>query len=246
MTHPFFLTLIDSLTHEAEKRGFEVVVTSGEFDVARQQNQVADLIVRRVDAIAVSPCDSKAIGTSIAAANKAGIPVFTFDIASLAEGVDVVTHVGIDNEQGGRLAANAVLDGIGNQGQIAIIDHPEVESVIQRTRGFREIIDSARESGSRVEIVSVLPGSGAQDKSFRAAEDLLQAHPQLDAIFGINDETALGARAAVERANRADDVLIVGIGGKTEAIEAVDEGDLYADVVTYPGRIGRYPHSPNR
>jgi ribose transport system substrate-binding protein len=76
------------------------------------------------------------------------------------------------------------------------------------------------------------------DKAFRAAEDILQAHPDLDVIFGINDETALGALAAIEKAGRVGQVLVIGFGGKEEAIKAVDEGRLYADVITYPRQIG--------
>lgn len=238
LTHPFFLNLIEGLEYEAGRRGLAVELVSCEFDVARQQNQIADFIVRGVDALLLSPCDSKSVGTSIRAANEAGIPVFTFDIASLADVGEVVTHVGIDNMQGGRLAAEAALEALGGEGQIAIIDHPEVESVIQRTRGFREVIAQARDDGADVQIVSVLPGGGAQDKSFRAAEDLLQAHPDLDLIFGINDETALGAVAAIERAGRSGTVQVIGFGGKQEAREAVRDGRLYADVITHPRRIG--------
>ena len=60
----------------------------------------------------------------------------------------------------------------------------------------------------------------------------------MNVIFGINDETALGALAAIEKAGRTGVVQVIGFGGKAEAIKAVDEGKLYADVVTYPRQIG--------
>ena len=62
---------------------------SGEFDVARQQDQVKDFIVKRVAAIVLCPCDSRSIGPAIQEANAAGVPVFTADIACLAPGVEV-------------------------------------------------------------------------------------------------------------------------------------------------------------
>ena len=111
-------------------------------------------------------------------------------------------------------------------GFFRVIDHPEVESVIQRTSGFLQAIEAANANGSSVEIVSRLPGSGSMDKSFKAAEDMLQAHPDLDLIFGINDETALGALAAIEKAGKAGQVQVIGFGGKVEAKKAVDEGKL--------------------
>ena len=113
-----------------------VLLTAGEFDPARQHHQVSDFITRRVDAIVLSPCDSKSIGTAIAEANQAGIPVFTVDIAALASGIKVVSHVATDNFGGGKMAATAMIEALTDGGKVAILDHPEVESVILRVNGF--------------------------------------------------------------------------------------------------------------
>ncbi|ARA92243.1 MAG: sugar ABC transporter substrate-binding protein [Bacteroidetes bacterium] len=236
LTHSFFQDLTAALEAEADAHGFDVVITACEFDIARQKNQVSDFVVRQVDAIVLAPCDSRAIGTSILEANAAGIPVFTTDIAALSEGIDVVTHVATDNYEGGRLAAQAVLDAIGGSGQIAIIDHPEVESVIMRTNGF---FDELEARSAPVEVVARLPGGGVKDRAFRVAEDILQAHPDLDAIFAINDDTALGAVAAIEKAGRAGTVRVVGFDGTLEARRAIRDGQIFADVIQHPDRIGR-------
>lgn len=238
MTHPFFLDLVDELKAEAARHNITVQLVSSEFDVARQKDQVSDFIVQGVDAIILCPSDSKAIGTAIQEANEAGIPVFTADIAALVDDVDVVAHIGIDNFNGGVMAGERAVEALGGSGKVAIIDHPEVESVIQRTGGFLQAIEQANAAGNNIELVSRLPGSGAMDKSFKAAEDMLQAHPDLDLIFGINDETALGALAAIEKAGKSGQVQVIGFGGKEEAVAAVEEGKLYADVITYPREIG--------
>jgi len=234
-THPFYQDLEAGLLTAASERGYELLITAGEFDVARQKDQVQDYIVRKVDAIVISPCDSRSIGTSVKAANDAGIPVFTADIACLAEGVKVVSHIASDNIAGGRLAARAVVDAIGESGQVAIIDHPEVESVIQRVAGFEE--ELAKYPG--LEIVAKLTGRGVKDQAFRTAEDILLSHPGLDAIFGINDDSALGALAAVEKAGRQDRVTIVGFDAVPEARAAIGAGKIYADVIQQPVEIGR-------
>ena len=238
MTHPFFIDLVDELKAEAARNNIEVMLVSSEFDVAQQKNQMSDFIVQQVDAIILCPSDSKAIGTAIKEANDAGIPVFTADIAALVDDVEVVGHIGIDNYNGGVMAGETMVEALGGSGKVAIIDHPEVESVIQRTSGFLKALEDANASGSNIELVSRLPGSGSMDKSFKAAEDMLQAHPDLDLIFGINDETALGALAAIEKAGKSGQVQVIGFGGKAEAIKAVEEGKLYADVITYPKQIG--------
>lgn len=239
LTHAFFQDMEDALREEAERQNFDIVITSCEFDIAKQQNQVADFVVRQVDAIILAPCDSRAIGTSIQAANDAGIPVFTADIAALAEGVQVESHVATDNLAGGRLAGETMLEMLDRKGKVAIIDHPEVESVILRTRGFREVIDAANEDGADIEIVAQLPGGGVKDRAFRVAEDVLQAHPDLDAIFAINDDTALGTLAAIEKAGKEGEIQILGFDGVLEARRAIRDGKIYADVIQHPKEIGK-------
>lgn len=234
-THPFYQALEAGLKEAADSYGYDLIVTSGEFDVARQKDQLQDFIVRGVNAIVVSPCDSRSIGTAIKAANAADIPVFTADIACLAEGVKVVTHVASDNVAGGRLAAQAIIDAIGGVGDVAIIDHPEVESVIQRVKGFEEQIAITPD----VHIVAKLSGHGVKDQAFRTAEDILQAHPGLKAIFGINDDSVLGALAAVEKAGKVNDIKLVGFDAVPEARAAISEGRIYADVIQKPKEIGQ-------
>lgn len=239
LTHPFFQDVADAMEEEAAAQGYAIVVNSCEFDIARQNNQVSDFIVQGVDVIVLAPCDSKAVGTAIAEANKAGIPIFTADIAALAGGAEVVSHIATDNYEGGRLAAEAVLEAIGRSGKIAIIDHPEVESVIQRTKGFSDVLDAARAQGASVEVVAQLPGGGVKDRAFRVAEDILQAHPDLDAIFAINDDTALGAVAAIEKAGKSGKVQVIGFDGTLEARRAIQDGKIYADVIQHPREIGK-------
>ncbi len=239
LANPFFRELGEAIREEAGRHGFDVVVVSGDFDAARQRSQVADFIVRKVAAVVLSPCDSRAVGTAIQQANLAAIPVFTVDIASLGTG-KVVSHVATDNLGGGRLAAQALVEAVGGRGKVAILDHPEVESVILRTRGFEEELARLRaEQGVTVEVVARLPGGAEKDRSFKATEDLLQSHPDLAGIFAINDPSALGAVAALEKAGRLAAVKVVGFDGMPEGRQAIAAGRIHADPVQFPDRIGR-------
>ena len=240
LTNPFFRDLADAMTAEARVHGLETLVTSGEFDAARQRNQVADFIVRKAVAMVLCPCDSKAIGTAILEANRAGIPVFTADIASLAREGKVVGHVATDNFGGGRLAAVALIEALGGRGKVAILDHPEVESVILRTRGFlQELEQQRKEKGVTIEVVATLPGGAAKDRSMKATEDLLLSHPDLNGIFAINDPSALGAVAALEKAGSLSRIRIVGFDGMPEGKSAIKAGKIYADPIQFPDRIGK-------
>ena len=241
LTNPFFKVIADSVSSEAAKFGYEVLVTSGEFDVAKQQNQVKDFIVKKVSAISLCPCDSKAIGPAIEEATRAGIPVFTADIACLAPGVEVVSHIATDNYGGGKLAAEAMIEALGEAGgKVVILDYKEVESCMLRVKGFKEVLEAHNQThkSGNLRIVAELPGGGAKDKGYKAAEDALQTHPDLAGIFAINDPSALGARAALEKAGKHDQVKIVGFDGQPEGKKAIDEGHIYADPVQFPDRIG--------
>lgn len=241
LTNPFFKTISETMAKEAEAQGYEVVTVSGEFKPETQRDQVRDFIVRKCAAIVLTPCDSKAVGSAISEANAAGIPVFTADIKSLAEGAQVVSHIATDNLSGGREAGKAMLEALGaDGGKVAIIHHPTVESCILRVKGFREVIagHNAQGQGARAEIVAELSGGGGMEGAFKAAEDALQAHPDLAGIFAINDHSALGARAALEKAGRTS-IKIVGFDGQPEAKQAIKEGKIYADPVQSPEEIGR-------
>ena len=239
MNNPFFKEIADSMAAEAGKHGYEVVAVSGDFDVAKQQNQVKDFIVQQVSVIVLCPCNSKSIGPAIKEANEAGIPVFTADIACLDPAAEVVAHIATDNLQGGKLAAEAIVEALDGKGKVAILDHPEVESVILRTEGFEEKLAELNEDPDvDVEIVEKLPGGGDKAKSFTATQDLIQAHGDLDAIFAINDPSALGARAALENAKKADQIKVVGFDGQPEGKQAIKDGKIYADPIQFPDRIG--------
>ena len=239
-TNPFFGEMGRAITAEAKASGMEATIVSADNDPAKQKDQVNDFIVKKVSAIVLNPADSKSIGTAIKAANEAGIPVFTADIASLSKDAKVVTHIATDNFSGGKMAAQAMIEALGGKGKVAILDHPEAESVIQRTKGFEEVIKAHNaKSAGNISVVVKLPGGGEKDKSFKAAEDILQSHPDLKGIFAINDPSALGAVAALEKANRDGKVTVIGFDGNPEGRQAVKDGKVYADLLQSPDEIGR-------
>jgi ribose transport system substrate-binding protein len=232
-THSFFKDLEDALRAEADVQGFDLAVVACEMDPARQVAQFEDFITQRVAAILAAPCDSNAVVPSIQAAERAGIPVFTADIAAL--GGAVVSHVASDNVEGGRLAARTLAALVGGRGDVIVIDHPEVASVQDRTRGFDEEI--ARHPG--VNVVQRPSASGQRARAMAAMEDMVQAHRSLKGVFAINDDTALGALAVLEAAGRTD-IVIVGFDATAEAQEAIRRGSaLKADIMQHPDEIGR-------
>ncbi|MDZ7290719.1 MAG: substrate-binding domain-containing protein [candidate division KSB1 bacterium] len=230
--HQFYKDLEEGLVAGAKQHNFNLIIVAGESDLSRQISQIEDFITHKVDAMVVCPVDSKGIGKGITAANAARIPVFTADLA--AQEGEVVCHIASDHVAGGRLAGEYLAKLLNGKGQIAIIDQPVVTSVQDRVQGFREIISQYPE----IEIVKDVNGDGVRDRAMQVAADVLQAHPNLRAIFAINDDSALGALDAVEDFNRQD-VIIIGYDATPEARDAIlSDRALKADVVQYPRKIG--------
>jgi ribose transport system substrate-binding protein len=240
LDNPFFKVIGDNITSEGKKHNYDTIVVSGDKDVAKQSNQVKDFIVKKVAAIVISPCDSRAIVPVIQEANAAGIPVFTVDIPCSEPGVKIVTQIATDNYGGGKEAGVAMIEALGEQGgEIAILHFKQAESCQLRVKGFREVIDAHNaKAPAKIQIVKELEGGGAKDVGLKAAEDSLQAHPNLRGIFAINDPSALGAVAAIEKAKRSGQVVVIGFDGQPEGKQAIKEGKIYADPIQFPDRMG--------
>ncbi|MBI5021463.1 MAG: substrate-binding domain-containing protein [Ignavibacteriales bacterium] len=230
--HVFYKDLEEGLKNEAAKNGYELIVTAGDFDLGKQSNQIEDFITRKVDAIIVCPVDSRGVGPAIRKANDAKIPVFTADIAS-QEG-EIVSHIASDNVAGGRLAGEYLAKVLNGKGKVAIIGQPTVTSVLDRTQGFKDAIAKYPD----IKIVADLNAEGVRDKAMQITSDVLQAHPDLDGIFGINDDSALGALDAVMQYKRLN-VKIVGYDATPPARDAImKDTPLKADVIQNPKKIG--------
>src|SRR5262245_1712238 len=242
LQNPFFKVIADTLTEELGKHGYDVVALSGDEDVTLQQKQVKDFLVRKVAAIVLCPADSVAIGPVIQEANEQAVPVFTADIGCLAQDAKVVTHVATDNYDGGKKAGAAMIEALGDAGgNILVLDHAKVESCILRVKGFREVLaaHNDKRSAGKITIVKVLPSGGSKDQGYKSTADALQAHDDLVGIFAINDPSALGARAALENAKRADRVKLIGFDGQPDGKKAIKEGKIYADPIQFPDKIGQ-------
>jgi len=236
LTNPFFKLIANVMKEEAAKYGYEVVSLDGNNDPARQNNQLSDFVAQGYDAIFLNPTDSKAAGQGVKRANAAGIPVFTFDVQVTDEEAKdlIVSHIGSDNYQGGRLAAESMMAVTGDEGNIAIVSYPEITSCLLRVNGFRDYLE---EKDSKLEIVTELSGSANSNDAYNAATDILQSHPDIVGIFAINDPSALGTYAAVVRAGRQKDLTVIGFDASPAGKQAVFEKKLYDSPQQFPRKM---------
>lgn len=228
----FYQKLILGVRTEAQRSGYAVIIDGAEND-AEQQSQVEDFISKDVNAIIIVPYDSQMIAAAIAEANAANIPVFTADIASTEGEAHVFAHVASDNVAGGRQAARLLCTAMGMRGPVAILDEGQVASVQDRVRGFR---DELHRSCRGLSVVADADVGGQKQKAADIMAELLQTRRDLRGVFAINDDTALGALAAIRTVRRQ--ISVVGYDATERARKAIAKGQLYGDVVQYPYAIG--------
>ena len=225
----FYQDMERGMKDEAAKYGYTVNVVDAARDNAKQQSQVEDFISQKVAAIVLTPYDSQAIGSAIVEANKVNIPVFTADIANASKSGTVVSHIASDNVQGGAQAGKLMCAAIpGHVGTIAIIDEPEVTSVQDRVKGFKQAI---AQSCPGLTIVSDIDGGGERAKASSSMDDILQARKDLKGVFGINDDSALGAAKSIQAAGLQGKIAVVGYDAQPEARTAIGNGAMYGDAI---------------
>ncbi len=228
--HPFYVSLGNAMKDKAKAEGVTLDVSIANQDLNKQVSDIEDFITKKVDAIILSPVDSKGVKSVILKAQKAGIPVFTVDIA--ASGVEVTSHVATDNYAGGVLAGELMGQVLGGKGEVGVITYPTIQSVIDRVDGFKKGVEKFPE----LKIVAMQPGI-TRAEALVTSQNMLQANPDLAGIFGFGDDMALAAASAVKSARKT--TKVIGFDGMEEARKAVDSDPLFVGVITqHPDKMG--------
>jgi len=215
--NPFFIALEEAIREEVEANGDKLITMNPAMDVALQINQIEDLIAQDIDAIFLNPVDWEGIRPALEMLEKAEIPIINYD-TEVKDFEYVTAYVGSDNKNAGFVAGKDLAERFPDGGKIAVLDSPTMNSVNDRIAGFMEAIE-----GKGFEIVAQQDAKGDLETALGITEDILQAHPDIIAIMGGNDPTALGALAAAKAANITD-IAIYGVDGSPDAKAAIAEG----------------------
>ncbi len=243
LNSPFWADMEQAAQREAEAHGVRLISLAAEreTDVERQYQIIENLIQQKVDAILLAPSGSKELVPAIRKANDAGIPVLLLDTridqaAADSIGARVVTYIGSDNFEGGAVAGRALAAKIGGRGEVAIIEGISGhETADQRRLGFLAGI----KNHSGIRVVTSQTANWERARAYTVAENLLQAHPDIVAIFAANDEMALGALEAVDAARKLDDISLIGFDAIPDALTNIRSGRLFGSVAQFPSEMGR-------
>ncbi|RZT66168.1 substrate-binding domain-containing protein [Leucobacter luti] len=217
---PFYVELGEGVKNAAEESGASLEYVDANGDVTKQNNDIEDLITRGVDVLLVNPVDPQGIAPSIASAKAAGIPVVTVDRS--AEGT--IAHVGRDNVAMGKLVGEAVRETLGDAGGKIIEIQGDAGGTVamDRSEGFHQ----AFEGDDSVNIVMGPYAEYIRANAVTAMQDLLQSNPDVKVVYAHNDDMALGALQVLRESGR-DDVLVAGVDGLMEAVDAIASGKQY-------------------
>lgn len=240
--NPFWVDMERAAQESARKAGVHLIVQAPEreTDVEKQMQIVENLIQKKVQALILAPCGSKEVVPAILKANQARIPVLIVDTrvdsdTLKAAGARVETFIGSDNFLGGELAGEFLCQQLGNRGRVLLLEGiAGHETVDARRRGFLK----ALEKHPGVVLAASQTAHAEQEKAFNVTQNLLQAKPDVQGIFGCNDVMALGAMAACKAMNRPD-IRIVGFDASAPAREAMQQGSMVGSVAQYPAEMGR-------
>jgi ribose transport system substrate-binding protein len=234
--NPFFVRIARGVENAARKivgPDVKVFVVSSAYDLKRQNEQIDAFIKKKVDLIVLNAADPEAIEPAVRRAQAEGIRVVAVDVRAAGADATVTT----DNVQAGEKACQYVVSKLKGHGDVIIISGPHVSASTDRVAGCLSKLEAS--PGIRV-LSSDRNGGGSVEGGFAKMTDLLTLFPHIDAVFAINDPTAIGADKAARQAGRKE-FFIVGVDGSPTAKAQMRDPDslITATVAQMPDQLAQ-------
>lgn len=221
---PYFNGMDTAIRAQADERGVEAISTDANGDAAKLASDVEDLISRGVDAVIISGGPLESAPAVLNSLDAAGIPVVLVD--RQFQSGEYTSWLGPDNERIGVQDGEFIAEYLPDGGKVGIIKGGPADNSIglARTEGFTSVIGA----DDRFEVVEAPDfGGWGSDGGLTVMENLLASHPDLAAVFCENDAMCLGAQRAIDNAGLTDQIVLAGVDGQLEALEAIAAGGNY-------------------
>lgn len=228
ITSPYFISMIDGMKEKAEELGIELSVHDGKYEAQPQIDAMETLITQKVDVIILSANDTEALQPMVDKAKEAGIKV----IAANVEMENVDAFVSLDEYEygfmGGEIAGKYIAENMDGKAEVAVLTFSQIPAVLNRSKG---LIEGIQKHAPNVKVVAEVDAND-RESGMTAAENILQANPNVNVVVGVSDDAVLGAYEAFVAANRTgDDVCLVGLDAVEEALQKVNEGTIFRGTV---------------
>lgn len=245
LANPFFVDMTTAAREAATSHADVELIVQAPPDFTNVDQQVSfieNAITLKVAAICLVAADSKGVVPVLRKAQDAKIPVLLVDntvdpVAAKNAGLTIAGHVGSDNVLGGKLAGEFIGRTLIGRGKVAMLEGVLGSDVANaRKRGFLEALAEF----PRLRLVTSQTANYSREQALNVFQNMLLAHPRLNAVFAANDEMALGASRALKESNiRNKKIVIVGFDATADGLAAVQSGDVAATVQQQPKEMGR-------
>lgn len=205
-----------------------VLATAGE--AGKMVNDIEDMVAtRNLDALVVLPFESEPLTSPVQAVKEQGIWVTVVDRGLSVPGIEDL-YVAGDNPGFGRVAGEYFAEHLSEGDNIVVLRGIPTTLDNERVDAFQAALE-----GSGVNILDMQHGNWNRDDAFNVMQDFLSKYDDIDAVWAADDDMAIGVLEAINQADRADEMWVVGGAGMKEIIKRISEGDPMLPVnVTYP------------
>lgn len=246
-TDAFYITMERGARAAAEALGVELVFQGApEFNPVLQVPVLDAVIASAPDAILIAPTDTTQLVEPLRRAHDAGIAVITVDtfigdgVYQTGAGDDdfVLSYIASDNVLGGRIAARALANAIGGEGEVYVSNvNPGISTTDQREEGFK------LEMAENFPGITVLETQYNENDANNAAAQLqavLARSPDLKGVFGANLFSALGAANGVQQAGETGNIKVVAFDAPGSIVDNISTGLVDVAIAQHPAEIGYY------
>ena len=229
LENPFFQEMKEGAMERARSGGISLEVTSADDSPVKELHEIRRFIDEEVDVVILNPANSHAVARGVILCNEAKIPVITLDRESIRG--DVISHIGSNNLNGGKILARYLVDELGREAEIIELEgRADTTASVNRGRGFNQV------AMGNLNIMMREDAEFEREKGYEIMKRILVEEPIIEGVFAHNDESALGAIKAIKESGRS--IPVVGFDGTAEAIEAIKNGELMATVKQNPYDMG--------
>ena len=223
--HPWRVAMLESLQAEVARHpNVSLVVTDGNVDVAKQSNDIDDLLAQGVTAIVMSPVESAGLVPAANRVLEAGIPLVVLDRDVFT---DKSLFIGQSNVTMAYGVAKQMVDALGGKGKIVEITGLVGSSpAIDRSKGLKQALKEA----PGIELLATGDGEWIREPAAALMDDWLVRYPKIDAVFSHAEESSWGAQTSIARADRCGDgTLHFTHDGSSAGFQSVADGQFSAD-----------------
>ncbi len=233
--HPFWTTVAGGVEHGAKANDLDCTVLHPDRsdNAERQVTYMYDAIATNPDAIILAPVEMDALVAPCQDAMKKGIPVILVDTTISTD--DYLIGFATDNENAGRMAADAMAERIGGKGKVFILStNAAASSDSARERGFRERV---AEKYPDISVIGSFYHEGNMSVATTQTLDTIMANPDIAGFYCINDYSTAGCGNGLIQANRTD-IKIIGFDANEDLVALMEDGVVDAQMVQQPVRMG--------